>query len=346
VAFAGGEAQNGDTRMKKRKLGSLEVPAIGFGCMVLPGFYFAGSEEQAIATLRRAAEVGVNFLDTADAYGSGKNEELVGRAIKGQRDRYIIATKFGNVWKPGLDYDVCGRPEYVAQACDESLKRLGIDTIDLYYQHRVDPAVPIEDTVGAIADLVKQGYVRFIGLSEVGAETLRRAQAVHPISDLQIEYSLASRGIERAILPAARELGIGITAYAVLSRGVLSGHWTADRPPAKGDLRFFLPRYRSENVSKNLALVEALRAIAARRGATVAQLAIAWVLAQGEEIVPLIGARRRERLTESLGALDIALSAADLAEIAAAVPPEAVAGTRYDERQMSVLDSERTSSGS
>ncbi len=240
--------------MKKRKLGRLEVPAIGFGCMVLPGFYFPGSEEQAIATLRRAADIGMNFLDTADAYGNGKNEELVARAIKGRRDDFLIATKFGNVWQPNLDFAIDGRPEYVAQACEASLKRLGIEVIDLYYQHRVDPNVPIEDTVGAMKRLVEQGKVRYLGLSEAAPATIRRAHKVHPISALQTEYSLWSRDAETEILPLCRELGIGYVAYSPLGRGIFGGEIKGADSLAENDRRKVYPRYQGENLARNLKM--------------------------------------------------------------------------------------------
>jgi aryl-alcohol dehydrogenase-like predicted oxidoreductase len=324
--------------MKKRKLGPLEVPAIGFGCMVLPGFYFPGSEEQAIATLRRAAEVGVNFLDTADAYGSGKNEALVGRAIKGRRDRYIIATKFGNVWKPGLDYDVCGRPEYVAQACDESLKRLGIDTIDLYYQHRVDPNVPIEDTVGAMAKLVAQGKVRYLGLSEAAPQTIRRAHKVHPIAALQTEYSLWTRDAEAEILPLCRALGIGYVAYSPLGRGIFGGEIQGADNLAENDRRKAHPRFQGDNLVANVKLAQAVAATAKRKGCAAAQIALAWLLHKGPDIVPIPGTRRSDHLEANAAAAEIALSAEDIATLEAACPVGAAKGTRYPAGAMSKLN--------
>jgi len=324
--------------MKKRKLGALEVPAIGFGCMVLPGFYFAGSDEQAIATLRRAADIGVNFLDTADAYGAGKNEELVGRAIKGQRERYIIATKFGNVWKPGLDYDVCGRPDYVAQACDESLKRLGIERIDLYYQHRVDPKVPIEETVGAMARLVEQGKVRYLGLSEASPQTIRRAHKVHPITALQTEYSLWTREAEAEILPLCRELGIGYVAYSPLGRGIFGGEILGADSRAENDRRKAHPRFQGENLAANVRLAEAVAAAARRKGCSPAQLALAWLLHRGEDIVPIPGTRRADHLEANAAAADIALSADELATLDAACPIGAARGTRYPAGAMSKLN--------
>jgi aryl-alcohol dehydrogenase-like predicted oxidoreductase len=297
--------------MKKRELGKLEVPAIGFGCMVLPGFYFAGSEEQAIATLHRAADVGVNFLDTADVYGNGKNEELVGRALKGRRDRYLIATKFGNVWKPNVDFDVDGRPEYVLEACEASLKRLGIDTIDLYYQHRVDPRVPIEDTVGAMKRLVEQGKVRYIGLSEAAPATLRRAHQVHPISALQTEYSLWTRDAEAEILPLCRELGIGYVAYSPLGRGIFGGEIKGADSLAENDRRKAHPRFQGDNLASNVRLAQAVAALAAKKGCSPAQLALAWLLSRGENIVPIPGTRRIDHLEANAAAVDLVLSAAE-----------------------------------
>jgi aryl-alcohol dehydrogenase-like predicted oxidoreductase len=324
--------------MKKRKLGKLEAPAIGFGCMVLPGFYLAGSEEQAIATLHRAADVGVNFLDTADVYGNGKNEELVGRAIKGRRERYLIATKFGNVWKPNVDFDVDGRPEYVMQACEDSLKRLGIDTIDLYYQHRVDPRVPIEDTVGAMQRLVEQGKVRFLGLSEAAPATLRRAHKVHPITALQTEYSLWTRDAEAEILPVCRELGIGYVAYSPLGRGIFGGGIQGAASLAENDRRKAHPRFQGENLSSNVRLAQAVAALAAKKGCSPAQLALAWLLSKGENIVPIPGTRRIDHLEANAAAVDIVLSAADVAALDAACPAGAAKGTRYPAGAMAKLN--------
>jgi len=324
--------------MKKRKLGALEVPAIGFGCMVLPGFYFPGSEEQAIATLRRAAEIGVNFLDTADAYGNGKNEELVGRAIKGQRERYIVATKFGNVWKPGLDYDVCGRPDYVTEACEESLKRLGIDTIDLYYQHRVDPKVPIEETVGAMARLVEQGKVRYLGLSEAAPQTIRRAHKVHPITALQTEYSLWTRDAEAEILPLCGELGIGYVAYSPLGRGIFGGEIRGADSLAENDRRKAHPRFQGDNLAANVKLAEAVAAAAQRKKCSPAQIALAWLLHKGADIVPIPGTRRSDHLEANAAAADISLSAKEIAALEAACPMGAAKGTRYPAGAMSKLN--------
>ena len=324
--------------MKKRKLGALEVPAIGFGCMVLPGFYLPGSEDQAIAALRRAADIGVNLLDTADAYGNGKNEELVGRAIKGQRARYLIATKFGNVWKPDADYGVDGRPEYVAAACEASLHRLGIDTIDLYYQHRVDPNVPIEDTVGAMKRLVEQGKVRYLGLSEAAPATIRRAHRIHPISALQTEYSLWTRDAEAEILPLCLELGIGYVAYSPLGRGVFGGEIRGAQSLAENDRRKAHPRFQGENLAANVRLAEAVGEQAQKKGCTAAQLALAWLLAKGGHIVPIPGTRRIDHLEANAAAADIALSAQEVAALDAACPPGAARGTRYPAAAMAKLN--------
>jgi aryl-alcohol dehydrogenase-like predicted oxidoreductase len=324
--------------MKQRKLGQLEVPAIGLGCMVLPGFYFPGSDEQAITTLQRAADVGVNFLDTADAYGNGKNEELVGRAIKGRRERYLIATKFGNVWKPNVDYDVNGSPEYVQQACEASLKRLGIETIDLYYQHRVDPRVPIEDTVGAMKRLVEQGKVRYLGLSEAAPATIRRAHKVHPITALQTEYSLWTREAEAEILPVCRELGIGYVAYSPLGRGIFGGEIKGVDSLAENDRRKAHPRFQGENLASNVRLAEAVQGMAAKKGCSPAQLALAWLLAKGGDIVPIPGTRRADHLEANAAATEIALSSADIAALEAACPAGAAKGTRYPAGAMAKLN--------
>jgi aryl-alcohol dehydrogenase-like predicted oxidoreductase len=286
----------------------------------------------------------VNLLDTGDYYAMGANEMLIREALSGRRnrDQAVISVKFGALRDPSGGWaGVDGRPVAVRNFLAYSLRRLGTDHIDIYRLGRYNPEVPIEETVGAIAEMVEAGYVRYIGLSEVGAETIRRAHATHPISDLQIEYSLISRGIEEEILPTCRELGIGITAYGVLSRGLLSGHWSKDRQSAPTDFRSHMPRFNAENLDRNLELVEALRGVAEARGASVAQVAIAWVLSRGEDIVPLVGARTRERLAESLGASGLELSAEDLGAIEAAVPAGSAAGGRYDERQMAILDSER-----
>jgi aryl-alcohol dehydrogenase-like predicted oxidoreductase len=323
--------------------GGPRVSALGLGLMGMSDLYGAADDAESIATIHAALDAGVTLLDTGDFYGMGTNELLLRDALRGRdRDRVAISVKFGAMRDPSgawVGYDA--RPAAVKNFLTYSLRRLGTDHIDIYRPARLDPTVPIEETVGAIAELVKAGYVRHIGLSEVGSETLRRAQAVHPISDLQIEYSLLYRGIERDILATARELGIGITAYGVLTRGLLSGHWTPERELGTGDFRAASPRFQGDNLQRNLALVEALRSVAARRGATVAQLAIAWVASRGDDIVPLVGARRRDRLAEALGATELRLTAEDLADIEAAVPADAAAGDRYPTAQMSALDSER-----
>ena len=324
--------------MKKRMLGSLEVPAIGLGCMVMPGFYLAGSEEQSLATLHRAAEIGCNFLDTSDMYGNGANEKLLGRALKGRRDAYIVATKFGNVRRPDGTMEVDGRPEYVADACDKSLERLGIDHIDLYYQHRVDPNVPIEDTVGAMKRLVERGKVRHLGLSEAGPQTIRRAQQVHPIAALQTEYSLWTRDVEAEILPVCRELGIGFVAYSPLGRGVFGGNIGGADSLGEGDRRRDHPRFQGENLEANLALVEPVRRVSQAKGCTPAQVAIAWLLAKGDDIVPIPGTRRVDHLEANAAAAEIALSADEVAQLDAACPPGAARGTRYPAGQMKRLN--------
>jgi len=318
------------------------VSALGLGCMGMSGMYGPSDRAESIATIHAALDAGIDLLDTGDFYGMGHNEMLIGEALKNvPREKALISVKFGALRGPAGDwvgYDA--RPAAVKNFLAYTLQRLGVEYIDVYRPARLDPNVPIEDTIGAIADLVKAGYVRHVGLSEVGAETIRRAAAVHPIADLQIEYSLISRGIEDSILPTCRELGIGITAYGVLSRGLISGHWDKNSAGA-GDFRAHSPRFQAGNVDHNLALVDALRHIAAKKDVSVAQLAIAWVAAQGKDIMPLVGARRRDRLAEALGSLDITLSADDLATIEAAVPKNAAAGDRYAAPQMAHLDSER-----
>jgi len=330
--------------MQTVKLGKTgpAVSILGLGCMGMsPGTYGPSDEAESIATIQAALAAGINLIDTGDFYGMGHNEMLIRRALDGvPRDKVVISVKFGALRDPaGAFFGNDARPQAVKTFLAYTLRRLNTDHIDIYRPARLDPAVPIEDTIGAIADMIRAGYVCHIGLSEVGAETIRRAHAVHPIVDLQIEYSLMSRSIEAKILPTTRELGIGITAYGVLSRGLLSG-----RVPAttnKGDLRIVrMPRFQQGNIEKNLALVDALRRIGEEKGATPAQLAIAWVLSRGGDIVPVLGARRRAQLDETLGALDIKLSAADLARIEAAVAPNLTAGTRYDAPQMAHLDSE------
>jgi aryl-alcohol dehydrogenase-like predicted oxidoreductase len=330
--------------MRQHQLGKdgPRVSAFGLGCMGMSGMYGPADRAESIATIHAALDAGITLLDTGDFYGMGHNEMLIAEALKGRnRDQAIISVKFGAMRDPfgaWMGYDA--RPSAVKNFLAYSLKRLGVETIDIYRPARLDAQVPIEDTIGAIADMVKAGYVRHIGLSEVGADTIRRAAATHPISDLQIEYSLISRGIEDSILPACRELGIGITAYGVLSRGLISGHWSKDQAGA-GDFRAFSPRFQEGHVERNLALVEALRRVAEAKGVSVAQIAIAWVAAQGEDIVPLIGARRRDRLTEALGAADIVLTPEDMAAVEAAVPKGAASGDRYPAAQMGQLDSEK-----
>ncbi len=329
--------------MQIRPLGATgpQVSALGLGCMGMSGIYGPADRAESIATIHAALEAGINLLDTGDFYGMGHNELLISEALKGaKRDQAILSVKFGAQRDPAggwIGFD--GRPAAVKTSLAYSLQRLGVDYIDIYRPARLDPNVPIEETVGAIADMVKAGFVRHIGLSEVGPETIRRAAAVHPIADLQIEYSLISRGIEDRILATCRELGIGITAYGVLSRGLISGHW---RKGAAGlaDFRAHSPRFQGENVDKNLRLVDALQGIAEARGVTVAQIAIAWVAAQGDDIIPVVGARRRDRLSEALGALDLTLSGDDLERIEQAVPKGAAAGERYAAAQMAHLDSE------
>lgn len=331
--------------MNKTHLGKTGplVSTVGLGCMGMSDFYGPSDRSESLATIHAALDAGINLIDTGDFYGMGHNELLIAEALKGRpRDGVEISVKFGAHRGPDsswLGFDM--RPNAVKTACAYSLNRLGVDHIDVYRPARLDPTVPIEDTIGAIAELVKAGYVRYIGLSEVGAETIRRAHAVHPIVDLQIEYSLISRGIEDQILPTCRELGIAITAYGVLSRGLISGHWTPQSGREGNDFRAHNPRFQGENLDHNLTLVDALRGVAELRGATVAQVAIAWVLAQGADIIPLLGARRRDRLAEGLGALALKLDAADLAAIEQAVPKGAAAGSRYHDAQMAMLDSER-----
>ena len=335
--------------MISRKLGKSgpTVSAIGLGAMgMTPDWYGDADRTESLATLDAALEAGITLIDTGDFYGSGHNEMLIGDALAGgKRDKALISVKFGALRGPGgelLGFD--GRPAAVKNFLAMTLRRLRTDHIDIYRPARLDPSVPIEETIGAVADMVKAGYVRQIGLSEVGADTIRRAHAVHPIADLQIEYSLISRGIEKDILPTLRELGIGLTAYGVLSRGLISGHWSKERSQEEKGFRGASPRFQGENLDHNLQLVETLRTLAERKGVSTAQLAIGWVMAQGQDIVPLVGARTRQRLSESLGALEVELSKAELAEIAAAFPPDVAAGTRYPEQHMAHMDSEKSAS--
>jgi aryl-alcohol dehydrogenase-like predicted oxidoreductase len=319
--------------MKQRKLGNqgLVVSELGLGCMGMSEFYGIADESEAIATIHRALELGVTLLDTADMYGVGHNEELVGKAIKDCRDRVIIATKFGNVrGSDGSFKGVNGKPEYVRSCCDASLKRLGVDTIDLYYQHRVDPNTPIEETVGAMAELVQAGKVRYLGLSEAASATIRRAMAVHPISALQTEYSLWSREPESEILPTCRELGIGFVAYSPLGRGFLTGKIKSRDTLSEGDYRAGLyPRLQGDNLQQNLELVEQIEQMAAAKGMKAGQLALAWVLAQGEDIVPIPGTKRRTYLEENIAAAAVTLTQAELDQIAKALPLGIAAGDRY-----------------
>jgi aryl-alcohol dehydrogenase-like predicted oxidoreductase len=323
--------------MEQRRLGKqgLIVSGLGLGCMGMSEFYGPPDETEGIATIHRALDLGVTFLDTADAYGPFTNERLVGRAIQGRRDQVVLATKFGNQRQPDGSFGpVNGRAEYVRQACEASLQRLGVGVIDLYYQHRVDLAVPIEETVGAMADLVRQGKVRYLGLSEAAPATIRRAHATHPISALQTEYSLWSRDPEDEILPIIRELGIGFVAYSPLGRGFLTGRFRRFEDLPEGDWRRKSPRFLGENFQKNLALADRIKAMAAEKGATPAQLALAWLMAQGQDIVPIPGTKRRAYLEENVEALTIRLTAADLRRIDEIAPKGVAAGNRYPDMSL------------
>lgn len=330
--------------MQKRKLGNegLTVSAMGLGCMGMSEFYGAGDEKESIATIRRAMDLGIDFLDTADMYGRGHNEELVGRAIKGVRGQVVVATKFAVLrGSDGSFTGISGKPEYVRSACEASLKRLGTDVIDLYYQHRVDPEVPIEDTVGAMAQLVGEGKVRYLGLSEAGPGNIRKASSVHPISALQSEYSLWSRDIEDKVIPTCRELGIGLVPYSPLGRGFLTGRFKKPEDVQEpGDARLErFPRFRGENFQHNLKLVERVEEMAREKGCRPSQLALAWVLSRGDDMSPIPGTKRVSYLEENVKALDVSLTPDDLARIDELFPQDAAAGTRYDERGMTMIDS-------
>lgn len=324
-----------------RKLGGLDVSALGLGCMPMAGIgdnmYGKADHRESVATLERAIELGVTFFDTAEVYGPFVNEDLLGQAIRGRRDRLVIATKFGFRIEDGKIRGVDSSPENVRRACEGSLKRLGVDTIDLYYQHRVDPAVPIEETVGAMARLVEEGKVRFLGLSEAGAENIRRAHATHPIAALQSEYSLWERGIESEILPLCQDLGIGFVPYSPLGRGFLTGQFSKRSDLPEGDYRLNDPRYSEENFASNMAIVDAVKAVASAHSVSPAQIALAWLLAQGKDVVPIPGSKRRATLEDSMAAVNVTLSSADLDALDAAAPRDATAGNRYGDAGMSMV---------
>ncbi|MGP3911760.1 aldo/keto reductase [Nonomuraea sp. 10N515B] len=326
------------TDVPTRHLGELAVSAQGLGCMGMSHAYGAADDVQSIATLRHALDLGVTFLDTSDFYGAGHNEQLIGRAIAGRRDEVVLATKFGFANRLGEPTRIRGDAAYVQQACEASLRRLGVDHIDLYYQHRVDPQVPIEETVGAMAELVRAGKVRHLGLSEAGARTIRRAHAVHPIAALQSEWSLWTRDLEAEIAPVCRDLGIGLVPFSPLGRGFLTGRYSSVEGLAETDMRRSQPRFADGNLERNLAIVAKLNELAAAKGVTAGQLALAWVQHRGDDVVPIPGTRRQRYLEENLAALDVELSTEDLAAIEAAAPPEQVAGTRYDATSLTFVN--------
>ncbi|QHC26066.1 aldo/keto reductase [Streptomyces sp. GS7] len=325
------------SEISTRHLGELAVSAQGLGCMGMSHGYGSSDDDQSIATINHALDLGVSLLDTSDFYGAGHNEELIGRAIAGRRDEVVLATKFGFANRLGEPTRIRGDAAFVREACDASLRRLGVDHIDLYYQHRVDPDVPIEETVGAMAELVTAGKVRHLGLSEAGPETLRRAHAVHPIAALQSEWSLWSRDLEREIAPVCRELGIGLVPFSPLGRGFLTGRYTSVEGLAETDVRRTQPRFADGNLEQNLAIVEKLNELAAEKGVTAGQLALAWVQHRGDDVVPIPGTRRQKYLEENLGALEVTLSAEELDTIDAAAPLDRIAGTRYDEVNMTFV---------